>query len=168
MIGAIFTLLILYQVKHFLADYPLQRDFMLGKFKDGYAWIVPLLAHVAVHGVFTLFIAMSFFWFIHYTDVHYWCVKLAFIDMTIHFVMDRIKASGRLLGRYKPLTAPDYIAARTDMANTSQVEMKWWHARRKLKDNTYFWWSLGFDQTIHALTHIYLVYKMVQLVYFGI
>ena len=35
----IYLLLVIYQIKHFLCDYPLQGKFMLGKFKGGLEWI---------------------------------------------------------------------------------------------------------------------------------
>ena len=86
----IWLLLVLYQVKHFVCDYPLQGKYMLGKFKGGRDWILPLAAHAGVHGVATFLITL--------------CVKpksaflIALFDMVVHFTMDRIKASPGLLG----------------------------------------------------------------------
>ena len=118
----VFLLLIIFQLKHFLADFPLQGKYMLGKFKDGTEWILPLLAHVSVHGAFTLGIALIF-------NSSMWWIFL--IDMIIHFTMDRIKASKNILGRFK------------------------------IEDKR-FWWSLGFDQAIHHLTHYFLIYLLLK------
>jgi hypothetical protein len=89
------TLLLLcaYQLKHFFADYPLQTPYMLRKFESGRTWILPLAAHAGVHAGATLLIALcvrpSMFW-------------LALVDFVVHFIVDRIKASPSLLGRFKP------------------------------------------------------------------
>ena len=55
----LFVLLVLYQVKHFVADYPLQGTYMLGKFKKN-GWVLPLAAHCGVHALFTFAIVLSF------------------------------------------------------------------------------------------------------------
>ena len=93
MIEQIFILLIAFQVKHFLCDYPLQTEFMLGKSKlDG--WVLPLQQHCIVHATGTLLI-LGFL-----TDISY-IVAYAFLDFTLHFIMDRVKASPNILGRFK-------------------------------------------------------------------
>lgn len=117
---AVFILLVLFQLKHFIADFPLQDEYMLGKFKGGYDWILPLTAHSATHAYFTFIISILL------VDLQL-AILLALLDFTIHGTMDRIKASPNLLGRYKP-------------------------------ENKLFWWSLGFDQMIHHLTHYGIIY----------
>lgn len=119
----IFYLLIAFQLKHFIADYPLQTRWMLGKFKPGSEWILPLLAHASVHGLFSLgiiLIARPSFWY------------LAFVDLMAHFIIDRIKASPYLLGRFK------------DMQQGS------------------FWYCLGADQMAHHLTHYGIIYFLMK------
>jgi hypothetical protein len=90
------SLLLVFQIKHFLADYPFQGKYMLGKFKGGTEWILPLLAHASVHAAFTFIIA---FVFSQKISTAFW---LGVLDLVIHFTMDRIKASPNLLGRFKP------------------------------------------------------------------
>jgi hypothetical protein len=139
-INLIFLLLVIFQIKHFLADYPLQTRYMLGKFKPGWAYINPLLAHVSVHGAFTFWIAWAFtgsFWFAN---------GLALFDMVCHFTMDRIKASPDLLGRFKPLTKETYFAA----------------TPQQLASNNYFWWSIGLDQSVHHLTHYVIIWAIIS------
>ena len=65
--------------------------------------------------------------------------------MTIR--MDRVKASPKMLGKFKALTANEFISA-TD--------------EQKL-NNKYFWWSLGLglDQAVHHLTHYFIIYLLV-------
>lgn len=114
--------LVIYQLKHFLADYPLQTPYMLGKFKSGWEYLLPLLSHVFIHANFTLIICLiinpTFWW-------------LSLVDLCAHFIMDRIKASPNILGRFKP-------------------------------DNKYFWWSLGFDQMVHHLTHYFILFMLLK------
>lgn len=147
-IGLFFLLLVLFQVKHFLADYPLQGKYMLGKFKGGSDWVAPLLAHVGVHGLLTLIIALLFL----QAEDYGWAVLIAAFDMCLHFSMDRIKASPDLMGRWKPLNAAEYVGL--------QQTLKVWEdlperdrdysakpavneAKRRIGGNTYFWWALA-------------------------
>lgn len=130
----IFVLLVIFQIKHFVADYPLQTPYMLKKFLGGRDWIIPLACHAGVHALFTLLIALAV-----KPEVAF---LVAGIDFTLHFIMDRIKASPNMLGKYKALTAKDYMS--------STPEQK--------KHNTYFWWSLGLDQSVHHLTHYLIIW----------
>lgn len=91
-IEMVFILMVIFQFKHFFADYPLQGKYMLGKFKGGTEWILPLLLHCSVHAAFTLLICL---WI---NPALWW---LCFLDLTSHFIMDRIKASPNLLGKFK-------------------------------------------------------------------
>ena len=118
----IFLLLVIFQLKLFLADYPLQFGYMLGKFKPDRSFFWPLVAHCSVHAAFTLAIVLCF------NPGVWW---LALVDGVIHFFMDRLKAGPKYLGRFKDLYSKQ------------------------------FWWSLGFDQMVHHLTHYYIIYKIV-------
>jgi len=131
----IFVLLVLFQIKHFLADYPLQTEYMLGKFKDGKQFILPLAAHAATHALFTFCLAYVFSQSLKLS------ATLAMFDLTVHFIMDRIKAGKKYLGRYKPLTATEFPRA----------------TETQKRHNKYFWWSLGFDQMIHHLCHYAII-----------
>jgi hypothetical protein len=142
MISQIFVLLVIYQLKHFLADYPLQGAYMLGKFKPGWDFVLPLLAHVGVHGLFTLAIVL---W---YNPSLWW---LSLFDMASHFVMDRVKASPKYLGRFKALSANEFKML-MQMPELSKPQFK---------SNVYFWWSLGFDQMWHHLTHYIIIWTIV-------
>ncbi|MFY0656337.1 MAG: DUF3307 domain-containing protein [Neptunomonas phycophila] len=95
LIVEIFLLLVIYQFKHFICDYLLQNEYMLGKFKQT-GWIQPLTAHCMVHVAATLLIA-SFF-----TDSVGLIIALGAFDFVTHFAMDRVKASPNMLGRFKP------------------------------------------------------------------
>lgn len=129
-------LLVAYQIKHFLSDFPLQRRWMLGKFRDDWGFVLPLLAHVAVHAAGTFLITCYF-------GVKQ-AIFLALFDAVVHFTMDRIKASKKLLGRYKTLTA--------DTVPTATPE-QW-------RSSTLFWWAMGLDQMVHHLTHYAIVFYL--------
>ena len=90
----VFILLILFQIKHWICDFPLQNKYMLGKFKES-GWVTPLLAHVGVHGAGTYIITVMFV-------SPLTAIGLALLDISIHFMMDRVKASPNMLGRFKP------------------------------------------------------------------
>jgi hypothetical protein len=147
MITTIIILLVAFQVKHFVADYPLQTKYMLGKFKDS-GWEKPLLAHAAVHAVITFVILLGFYAIVDPNNTHWRmnCFLLPIWDGACHFAMDRIKASRKFLGRFKPLTAETYLAA----------------TPKQVRGNTFFWWSIGFDQFVHHMTHYAIIYWLVS------
>ncbi len=103
-LNEIFALLVLYQLKHYVADFPLQGEYMLGKFKK-VGWVLPLTAHCIVHAGFTLAIVSvvnpSLWW-------------LAVFDFVVHFIMDRIKASPDLLGQWSPAESQFWYALGLD------------------------------------------------------
>ncbi len=119
----VFLLLCVFQVKHFLCDFPLQRRYMLQKVLPGWEFFVPLAIHCLVHAAFTLAITL--------------CIKpdlwwLAIVDFVAHFLMDRIKAGPKYLGRFRD------------------------------RDRSSYWNALGFDQMVHHLTGFYIVWELVK------
>jgi len=129
----IFTLLILFQLKHFICDYPLQNEYMLGKMKAT-GWIEPLAAHAVMHltGTWLVLHIYGFLFSLAHSSVILTIVALSLADFVIHFTVDRIKASSKLGGRFNP-TQP------------------------------YFWWALGADQMAHHLTHYAFIYIIISL-----
>lgn len=95
MMLSVIYLLVLFQIKHFLADFPLQGTYMLGKFKAK-GWVLPLACHTGVHALFTFLIVAVFTHSLKYSLI------LAALDFTVHFVVDRIKANPNGLGKFKP------------------------------------------------------------------
>jgi hypothetical protein len=89
------------------------------------------------------------------------------LDFFAHFVMDRVKASPKLLGRYKVLSATDLtklLQEQQHLAKLHQIKAipdgpyKIELVDRKFKENKYFWWALGFDQMVHHLTDLLVVW----------
>lgn len=115
MIGIVFILLVVYQLKHFIADYPLQGTYMLGKFKPGWDFLGPLTAHCGVHAAMTFVISCVCFFvaygfnFYSLLPVGVMSLILAATDFAIHFAMDRIKAGPKYLGRYKALSGAEFM-----------------------------------------------------------
>lgn len=172
----LFFLLVMFQFKHFIADYLLQGEYMLGKFKAKFKEaLLPLASHCSVHLVFTFVITFRL------TDNAYLGIKLGLFDFIVHFIMDRIKADPKLLGRYKAMTGEEYVKAKENIKegnllmyksdSVSNVNIRLFSkgvklfdaAEGKLKSNKYFWWSLGVDQMVHHLTDLAIVYFMVTL-----
>jgi hypothetical protein len=177
----IWILLVIMQFKHFIADYPLQGKYMLGKFKET-GWVKPLAAHCAVHYLFTLVISFVTLMYANsFSQVPSSLVTLflvsnalGFLDFTIHFIMDRIKASPKLLGKYKALSQNEFKALLTEQAELKKIKdftnkhaldtaMYNIKARNKFKENTYFWYSLGLDQMVHHLTDLLIVFLLVKM-----
>ena len=101
MILEIFTLLVLFQLKHFICDYPLQTQYMLGKMQAT-GWIQPLAAHAGVHAIATFLIAYVVLDLVYWLDNLFFATLFAILDFVIHFTVDRIKASPNLGGRFNP------------------------------------------------------------------
>ena len=78
------ALLCCFQLKHFLSDYPLQTNFMLGKSKL-IDWHWPLVCHCLVHAGFTLIIVACF------TGEPMFAIALMLADFVIHFEIDNVK-----------------------------------------------------------------------------
>lgn len=165
----IFLLLAAYQFKHFLADFPLQGKYMLGKFKPGLDFLGPLTAHCAVHAGLTFGIV--------WVCRPKLAVQLAITDFVIHFVMDRIKASPNMLGRFKNFSGNEYcfiaagyqppsmFYANVDDQGGGIVPLTTLTPEKKLKtfiDNKLFWWALGLDQMVHHFTHYYIIYRIMS------
>lgn len=170
MITCAFVLLVVFQIKHFLADYPLQTPWMLGKGRED-GWFLPLAAHAGVHAGLTLVISGLYLVIVDPQDViPAWLpLPLALLDFTLHFTMDRIKASPRWLGRWQVLSSRDF--ARLPSLRQSRG---WRHLRgggitnngaiiadELLSSNTYFWWALGLDQMVHHLTHYVIIFVLI-------
>jgi hypothetical protein len=98
----VFLLLVVFQVKHFIADFPLQFPYMLRKLSAGWEFVWPLTLHCTVHAVLTLFICLV-------VEPHYWW--LAILDFVVHFIMDRIKSGPRYLGRFRDVTSSKFWMA---------------------------------------------------------
>lgn len=94
-----FQLLVLFQVKHFIADFPLQREYMLKKFLPGWEFFIPLATHCFVHSILTLAIVLAI-------DTSLWW--LALVDFVTHFIMDRLKSGPKYLGRYQDRSRPGF------------------------------------------------------------
>ena len=95
----VFVLMVGYQLKHFLCDYPLQVEYMLRKGEPGWSFFIPLATHCLVHGGFTLVIT-----FLLKPNV-WW---LALVDFFAHFIMDRVKSGPKYLGRFSDKEASSY------------------------------------------------------------
>lgn len=87
----VFILLIIFQVKHFLGDFPLQHVYMLRKTRPDWSFAIPLALHCSVHGAMTLAILLAL-----KPDL-WW---LALVDFVSHFIMDRLKSGPKYLGRF--------------------------------------------------------------------
>lgn len=168
--GQAFILLFVYQFKHLIADYFLQGRYMLGKFAKFPQYILPLLAHVSVHGAMTFVIAVVYLNFKDADDLLNIVACAAFVsilDMVAHFAMDRIKASPKMLGQFKAVSAREmvqiiedlhYFEQFPDSSTTMQTKAQTFS---KIRSNTLFWWSLGLDQMVHHLIHYVIILILV-------
>ena len=147
----IIILLLAFQVKHFVSDYPLQGKYMLGKFKTGWDFMGPLTAHCIVHSFFTFFIAVAF------NGDSMLALGLAAFDFAVHFIMDRIKAGPKYLGRFKAINEFEYKYY-TEHTEKEYIDI----LKNRMKENRFFWWALGIDQMVHHITHYAIIYMLLK------
>jgi len=88
---------VLFQIKHFLCDFVLQNKYMLGKFKPAPHYIEPLAAHCTVQALGSAVAILSIFGNIDVKLLY----TLLLLDFVTHFIIDRVKASPEILGRFK-------------------------------------------------------------------
>jgi hypothetical protein len=119
----IFILIAIFQLKHFIGDFPLQREYMLKKTISDWGFLLPLSTHCAVHGTLTLAIVLAY-------KPQLWWLSIA--DFFIHFIIDRLKSGPNYLGRYND------------------------------NEKSSYWNVLGFDQMVHHLTSLWIIWTMVQ------
>ena len=112
-------LAVLFSIKHFLADYPLQTAYQY-KNKGDFLHIGGIL-HALIHGIFTTAIFSMYVPFIM-------AYFLGYFDMVIHYLIDYCKVR---------------INNKFGLSPTNSDK---------------FWWLLGLDQLLHALTYIGLIY----------
>ena len=142
-----------------MADYPMQTPYMLGKFLPR-GWVLPLTAHCGVHALWTTIIVYSF------TNSVFWTTILSCFDFIVHFAMDRIKASPKLLGRFKAINEFEYgwhgddLIRATLRKNQSDIRYAQERLKDRLRSNKYFWWSLGLDQMVHHVTHYIIIFMI--------
>lgn len=85
-------LLVAFTVKHVLADFVLQSNWMARGKEAASAWAAPLLAHVACHAALTLLIVLA-------VKPDLWWLALA--DLAVHASIDRSKALFALRVRWR-------------------------------------------------------------------
>lgn len=77
-----FKLLLAFQLKHLLADYFFQTEYMLQKTGEK-KWFYPLLAHALMHGFQTNLLLVCFSLYSY--------MWLGLLDAIAHFFIDRLK-----------------------------------------------------------------------------
>ncbi len=133
--GPTFALVILFLlfIKHFIVDFPLQAFPYQYKNKGTYGHPGGLL-HAGLHGLGTFIVIAGVFFYITdwtillvWKDVFVVAAYLALIDMFLHYHIDWAKMNLNNKLGYGPTT------------------------------HEQFWWLLGLDQYLHAVTYIMLV-----------
>lgn len=93
----VLILLLAFQVKHFLADYPFQHRYMYENKGKPTGWIVPLADHATVHALITIIIVILYLLSktpgILAGSALYYIAITALFDFVTHFVIDRWKAT---------------------------------------------------------------------------
>jgi len=102
-------LLLVFQIKHLLADYYLQFPYMYENKGKPTGWVEPLLDHAGVHAIFTAIIIGVYFDIYDVSntlDHNILFFSIIVFDFVTHFITDRWKATrGRTPNESKFWTA---------------------------------------------------------------
>jgi hypothetical protein len=167
-VGLIFVLLAAFNLKHFIADWLWQTDYHQGKAKRGWGFLGPLLSHVSNHFILTTTISAVVLIHFDHPAPFGFGMLIGLGDAVVHFIMDRIKAGPKYMGRWKMLTGNEVARAKEMLLKEGDVTT-WagWldhlGASSWLRGNQLFWWSLGFDQAIHNLTNYAAIYAVLKI-----
>lgn len=85
-----------FAVKHYIADFVLQTNWVARGKERSAGWVGPLAAHAGIHGGLTLLIVLA-------TRPALWWLGL--IDFGIHIAIDRAKTITALRCRFQPTQA---------------------------------------------------------------
>jgi hypothetical protein len=158
----LFILLVVFQFKHWIADYILQGRYQLGKFRADWGFALPLLSHCAIQGAATLAICLV-------VRPELWW--LAVVDVVAHFAMDRIKAGPKYLGRFKALSGAEFerlmptlkeIDQHSGYIRAERISPAWSKAISAVRSNRIYWVVLGLDAMFHHLTDLFIVWVLVS------
>lgn len=133
------TFLILFALKHYLADRRWQRQWMVeGKRLPRWQFVKPLAVHAGIHAILTFYVVaavgimLSQPWFIFLS------LPCALFDFSAHFLMDRIKGV---------MTRPRWIIMRSPgLVRVHKSRSKRWMMA----------WMV-IDQAFHVLTYLAIV-----------
>ena len=117
LLNAIMLLLVLFNLKHFVVDFLLQRSYQYSN-KGTYGHPGGLL-HAGLHAIGT--------WFCLFWVNPFWAVVMGIFDAVVHYHIDWAKTN---------------INSRFGWTATTHEE---------------FWWLLGLDQLLHAVTYIIII-----------
>ena len=90
---ALAAVAILFAIKHYVADFIFQTNWIARGKERPQGWLPPLMVHASCHGVITLLIALAL-------APHLWW--LAGVDIVVHFAIDRSKTLAAHWGRWQP------------------------------------------------------------------
>lgn len=105
-----------FSIKHFIADFVLQTDYMLGKFKAPPYCFKPLAAHCGVHALFTailLFVPVALDP-LYLSNVWLLIVLVSVYDFITHFMVDIAKAQYTRIKKLTPAYKSYWVAIGID------------------------------------------------------
>lgn len=148
--------IIAFLFKHFIADF--QFNSYPEQYSEGADGFLKLAQHAGFHGLLTFFIASMLTKDLSLSFV------LGVFDFTFHFIVDRIKTSEFMLGRYEYLSKKEisYIKEWTRQ-NGSNREID-----NILKGNRRFWLTFGATQAINKSIDAFILLVIIQSMLEGI
>lgn len=145
------VLIALMALKHFVASYPLQCSYTV-KGLGSSNWLLPMLARCSIHGAATIIVILSWWW--HNGEPMRWSILaiVAGADMLSHFVIDRVKVSSELLGKYQVASPQELAQIAIDYQSKDASVVA--AAQAESDSNKYFWWVDGGCHLLYGLVGI--------------
>lgn len=153
----LYMVIALFALKHFLASYPLQCSYTV-KGLGSSNWFLPMLARCSVPAITTMVLVLGIW---HKMGVSLNVTLLAVvmaIDFVSHFLIDRMKVSGGLFGRFQVASPQELAQIAIDYTSKDPAVVE--AAQAESDSNKYFWWVDGFCHLLYGaigLTQIYLI-----------
>lgn len=130
-------LLMLFAIKHYLADKYFQTNWMVeGKRRRGLSFVGPLAAHCGIHAILTITVILCVAALLVSPVLLVWALPCGVFDFSAHFLMDRLKGV---------MTRPRRIRGAFGISCQEQRSPQWMRA-----------WMVA-DQAFHVLTYFAII-----------
>jgi hypothetical protein len=134
-VSQIFVLLLAFEVKQLLCDYPILPDFLLKRFHSN--GIKAFILYSAFHGFITFTICLLL------TNAEYpLALLMSLLDFAAGFALAMFRSHSSMIARFKPLDLDEFMSA----------------SRKAKRQHRMYWTFFGLDQAIHHMTHFSIIY----------
>lgn len=138
-VSQLFLMLLAFEFKQFLCDYPIHPTFILKSFQTDNNRA--FLFHAGIHALLTLAICLIF------TTAEFpLALMLAGLDFFMDFALAIFRSRTGFIARFKPLDLDEFMEA----------------SRHQKVQHRLYWLFYGLDRMIHHVTYFAIIYILCQ------